>query len=48
MIMQMMGNRKYVVDLVLVPFYSVRSVYSVVLPCKFNHGIHGKHGEDTE
>ena len=34
--------------LILVPLYSVRSVYSVALVLQDNHGIHRKHGEDTE
>jgi len=32
----------------LVPSYSVFSVYSVVLAEEINHGLHRKHGEDTE
>ena len=34
--------------LILYPLCSVPSVYSVVLADNNNHGIHGKHGEDTE
>jgi hypothetical protein len=33
---------------ILVPLHSLFSVYYVVLTEKDNHGIHRKHGEDTE